>query len=167
MHSELLMGRLSDGLVLRVEGRGPLRESPAFREAAKSGLARGVVVFDTSACEYLDSTFVGCLIGIQKMAELSPDCRFLIAASPETRIKLFSTTSLDTYFHFVEAVPEPVAEFVEIDVDELDPEALGRHVLGCHRRLADMGGRDAAAFKAVADRLAQELGDEDLSQDLD
>ncbi len=158
MTSELLIGRFSNGIVVRVIGRGTMRESPAFRAAAELGLKAGAVVFDATRCEYLDSTFLGCLIGLKKACENTPQRRFLIAASPATRIKLFCTSSLDRYFDFIDTCPEVLAPCAAMDVGNLVPDELGRHVMRCHERLAEMGGRESATFQAVADRLAKELG---------
>ena len=171
MSSELLIGYASEGLVIRVVGQGTMKESPAFRAAALAFLdssgreggpdrQAGMVVFDTSDCTYLDSTFLGSLIGIQKACESvagGPHRRFVIAAPESSRYKLFSTSSLDKYFEFADACPQVIGEFESIDIDELDPEELGRHVMQAHWRLANQGGHDATAFRNVAQRLSEEL----------
>ena len=36
---------------------------------------------------------------------------------------------------------------------------LGRHIMECHRRLAELGGSQAASFRSIADHLARELGE--------
>jgi anti-anti-sigma regulatory factor len=159
MPSEFLIGRFSEGVVVRIVGRGTMQESLAFRAAVEPGLDAGVVVFDATHCDYVDSTFLGFLIWMKKACEQSAERRFVIAASHATRLKLFSTSSLDGYFDFVEACPEPLDKFVAIDAEERNPKELGRHVMRCHELLAEMGGRQAKPFKAVVDRLAKELGE--------
>jgi anti-anti-sigma regulatory factor len=159
MPSEFLFGHFSQGIVIRIVGRGTMQESPAFRAVVEHSPVTAVVVFDAMHCDYVDSTFLGCLIWTKKACEKSPERRFVIVASDATRIKLFSTSSLGGYFDFIDACPEPLDKLVTIDVKKLDPDELGRHVMRCHELLADMGGQKAEAFKAVADRLAIELGD--------
>jgi anti-anti-sigma factor len=158
MQTELLVGRTHDGTVVRIIGRGTMHESPAFRKLVEANLSCGPVIFDASECEYLDSTFLGCLIGLQKKSEQSRG-RFTIAASHETQLKLFSLSSLYKYFDFVEPNFGELKNLESVDVDKLDPATLGRHVMQCHGTLADRGGREAPAFRAIADRLAEELGD--------
>jgi anti-anti-sigma factor len=161
MESQLLMGYLPrGGVVIRVVGRGTMHESPAFREAAHIALGGGRLVCDMTDCEYLDSTFLGCLIGVQKLAEQNGPEALVIAADHSTQIKLFSTSSLDRYFQFVDEAPRPTSAWVAIEGDQLDREALSRHVLECHRRLADRGGVDGEAFRRVCDRLSQELDEQ-------
>ena len=158
MDSQLLMGNLPDGIVIRVVGRGTMQDSPVFRAAAELALKRGRLVCDMADCQYLDSTFLGCLVGVQKRAEMRPNAEFVIAADPTTRIKLFSTSALDQYFQFVDEQPAATGELVAIEGGELDRDELGRHVLDCHRRLAERGGADGEEFRRVCDRLEGELG---------
>jgi anti-anti-sigma regulatory factor len=158
MPSEFLFGRFSQGIILRILGRGTMQESPALRAVVEQSPGAAVVVFDATECDYVDSTFLGCLIWIKKACESAPQRRFVIAASAATRVRLFSTSSLSHYFDFIDACPEPLDKLVTIDVTKLDPQSLGRHVMRCHELLADMGGDKAKAFKSVADRLAVELG---------
>jgi anti-anti-sigma regulatory factor len=160
MPAELLVGRVSTGLVIRIVGRGTMQESLAFRAVAESNKDNGVIIFDAMQCNYLDSTFLGCLVGIKKACEQTPSRRFVIWACKATRVKLFSTSSLDKYFDFIDECPETIDEFELIDIDTLDPIALGRHAMRCHQYLAEMGGREAAAFRSVVERLSKEV-DED------
>lgn len=157
MQTRLLIGGIDGGSVVRVVGRGTMQESTSFRDAVLPHLDQGPVVFDASECDYLDSTFLGCLVGLQKAAEQSPSGRFVIAANESKRIQLFTTSALDKYFQFLDACPDPTTELAPVEIDALDKTNMGRHVAGCHERLAERGGPDAPAFKAVADRLSKEL----------
>lgn len=156
MHTQMFVGQIADGCVLRVVGRGTMQESVAFRSAIESNLDC-LIVFDASECTYLDSTFLGCLIGIQKSAEKSSRGRFVIAASDAMRLQLFATSSLDKYFDFIDNCPEIIGEMQKVPVDHLDAVTLGRHIAHCHQRLADRGGPEASAFRSIADRLSREL----------
>lgn len=157
MHTELFVGRIHDCAVVRIVGRGTMHESPAFRKLVEANLNCGPVIFDAERCEYLDSTFLGCLIGLQKKSEQSRG-RFAIAASHEVQLKLFSLSSLYKYFDFVEPDASKVQSLERVDIDQLDAQSLGRHVMQCHGTLAERGGREAPAFRAIAERLAEELG---------
>ena len=158
--SELHVGHFDKGIILRVVGRGTMQESPAFRAVVEQSPA-AVVVFDATQCDYVDSTFLGCLIWTKKACETPPARQFLIAASPATRVRLFTTSSLAHYFDFLDTCPEPLEPLVKLDVEKLDPAVLGRHVMRCHELLADLGGDKADAFRRVADRLAAELRERD------
>jgi hypothetical protein len=157
--SEFLVGRISNGLVFVIVGRGTMQVSPTLRAMVEASPMASVVVFDANQCEYVDSTFLGCLIWIKKECERLPQRRFFIIASETTRIKLFSTSSLHGYFDFLDQCPAPLGTMIQIDAEKIDPKELGRHVMRCHQLLADRGGAEAQAFQAVAQRLAKELGE--------
>lgn len=159
MSCEFLIGHVSEGVVVRLIGRGTMHESSAFQAAVEPNLQGGVVVFDATQCDYLDSTFLGCLVGIKKASAQRPNSRFIIAAPPQVRTALFSCSALHRYFEFVDECPQICDRFAAIEVPGLQARDLGRHVMRCHEGLAGVGGSEAPAFQAVADRLAKELGD--------
>ena len=148
------------GYVARLEGRGTMRESPAL-----SGFVSGVldreksaeVVIDLTECEYLDSTFQGCLVGLHRTFSSE---RFAIAGSPETLAKLFGPTHLEKLFKVRGEPPHCVGDWCPLPASELSRAELGRHLLECHLRLAEAGGPEAAAFARIAEKLALELDDE-------
>ena len=158
--SALLVGRADDTYLVRVLGRGTLQESLAFSKFTAECLrdASPLIVVDLSQCDYLDSTFMGCLMGVHKACEGGP-ARLRIVASPATRLQLFSTTLLDRVFEFDAACPPFKGELLALAATCDSERELGQHVMRCHRRLAEAGGQDADAFRSVADRLAEELGE--------
>ena len=159
MQTQMLVGAIEGGSLVRVVGRGTMQESPAFRKTADVLLKRGMVVFDAAECSYLDSTFLGGLIGVHKAAEQSRTGGFVIAATGPMRVKLFSTSALDKYFRFIDGRPAVLGELKPIDVEDLDTQSLGRHVAVCHASLADQGGPEASTFRSIARRLEEELGE--------
>ena len=178
--SALRVARTEGGCCVRVEGRGTMKESPAVQEfvvrtltaaaAATPGAApaAGVVTIDLSACDYLDSTFLGCLLGLHKQfspkaagggageAELSA---FAVAAPPERIAKLFGPTRLDRLIHPRSNVPCVAGEWVPLEVPTpvSDKRDLTLHVLECHRRLAEVEGPQQAAFLRIAEQLEREV----------
>jgi anti-anti-sigma factor len=161
--AKLTLTKTADGFVLRVDGRGTIRESPALREVGMSCLnqeSSDKLTVDLSCCDFMDSTFLGCLVALHKRGSRVGPGRFWIAAPPEHRHALLSATSLDRYFTQIDDTPPPVGPPQSIDVHRLDAQSLGRHVLECHRQLAQLDGPNQQAFTRVSQRLAQELGEE-------
>jgi hypothetical protein len=157
--SVIKAGRTRNGFRLLVEGRGTLRESPAVYEFAEHALSDecSTLVVDLSACDYLDSTFMGCLVILQKRHGHGTPPRLLIAAPPDVGHRVLAPNHLDGLFHMVDASPEVVGGEEALPSLELGVSDFGRHVLDCHRRLAEVDGPSQAAFAAVADGLAREL----------
>ena len=86
-----------DGCCIRIEGRGTMRESHSAAQFAARALAApaATVVVDLSACEYLDSTFLGCLVEMHRHGGKSVPPRFVVSAPSEKVRKLLSPTRLD------------------------------------------------------------------------
>ena len=62
----LQVGRTADGFLIRIQGRGTLQASPALEQFVHGSLqANQRIVVDLSNCDYLDSTFLGCLLKLR------------------------------------------------------------------------------------------------------
>jgi anti-anti-sigma regulatory factor len=157
--SSLKVSRTRSGYCIRVEGRGTLRESPTVHAFARHVLDSepAAVVIDLSACDHLDSTFLGCLIDLHRRYGALRPPRFSLAAPAEARKRLLAPSGLDALFHYLEDRPELIGEDVELSPLSLQREELGKHVLECHRRLVELGGPVGAAYQGIVDRLAEEL----------
>jgi len=157
--SALKVARTPAGHCVRVEGRGTMRESRTASEFAARSLAvpGATVVVDLSACDHLDSTFLGCLVEIQKRAGTASPPRFLVSASPEKVRKLLAPTKLDMVVKTTAQPPEVLGDYVALpSADPASPDVM-RHVMESHRRLAELGGPQQAAFAAIADSIEKEL----------
>lgn len=158
------VGRTADGYCVRVEGRGTMRESPGVMEFAAGTLGRGAgVAVDLTACEYLDSTFLGCLLSLYKRGQGAAGTGgsangFVIAAPADRRRRLLGPTRLDAVLRSADAPPPVVGEWVDLSAADLSPAELSRHVMDCHRRLAEVDGPNRDAFQRIADQMARDLG---------
>src|SRR4051812_10134118 len=96
--SVIKVGRTCTGYRLRVEGRGTLRESPAVAEFAGRAFEDGAstLVVDLLACDYLDSTFLGCLVNLHRRHGRCEPPRLLIAASPAVGRRAFAANHLES-----------------------------------------------------------------------
>jgi anti-anti-sigma factor len=159
----LKVARTRAGYLVRIEGRGTSRDSPALAAFVSQYLQaeqEASLVLDLCACDYLDSTFLGCLLRLHREYEEKSGAQLLVLADRETREKLLSLTRLDTVLQFVDSTPETLGGFVTIPSAELGVRELGRHVMESHRSLATLPCANAGLFEEIADRLARELEDQ-------
>ena len=109
--SRLRIGRTNSGCVVRVEGRGTLRESPAIQEFALHFLEqeqeRGVFVIDLAGCDYLDSTFLGFLVLLHGRYNRTEPHRFLVAASDDQCQRLLAPSRLNRLARYHRAESRP------------------------------------------------------------
>jgi anti-anti-sigma regulatory factor len=157
--SSITACRTAAGFLVRVEGRGTMQESPALREfaAAIDAGAQATLAVDLSACEYLDSTFLGCIAGIWRRTHGEPLLSLAICAPPDIRRRLLGATRLDTVLHCEDAAPAPTGPWSILASPELEKHEFGLHILECHRRLSEIESPSSGAFKVVADQLEKEL----------
>lgn len=157
--SKLKVARTANGYRLRVEGRGTMRESRAAQAFAMQSQPSGggQVVFDLSACDYLDSTFQGCLLELQRAFGRGPDSRFAIANPSDKVAKLLHNAHVDRFIHITTNCPEPIGDEIVIPPEVMDSHEMMQHVMECHRHLAEIGGPGQAAFQQIADQMAREL----------
>lgn len=146
------------GYVVSLEGRCTLQESPAFKDFVHKCLDSGLnVSLDLTACDFLDSTFLGCLIGIHKRSLQLGKMQFRVYASESCRLHLLSTSGLHHLFDFVDELPDTIGDCLSLEFRRVDTYDLGRHVMHSHRLLADMDGEDSDRFQSIADRFQHEL----------
>src|SRR5262249_2450828 len=69
----LKAGRTATGYLIRVEGHGTLRESDALQRFVRERLGDAdTLAVDLADCVCLDSTFLGCLLGLHKRMGTGP-----------------------------------------------------------------------------------------------
>jgi anti-anti-sigma regulatory factor len=156
----LTIHRTSSGYVFRIAGRGTMRESPAVRDFICGAIEDGAdVVADLSACEYLDSTFLGCLVLLHKRGQTSRGS-FAVHADEIARARLLGSVGLERVLNFVDACPDCIGDGVNLPQADLERTEFWRHLLETHRRLAELGGPAAETFQRIADQMARELGED-------
>lgn len=155
--AKITVARFADGVAVQVDGAGTMSESPvvyAFAEETLRASGQRVIV-NLADCTYLDSTFLGGLVGLLKRHGAAG--RFAIHAPPPKRQDLFGISRLDKVLPFVDALP-PTEATVPLEARaQLSRDELGAYIVECHRRLAELGGDQADDFGRVADALAGEL----------
>ncbi len=150
--------RCANGYVVALVGRGTLQETPAFRDFVEQCLENQLeVIVDLSRCDFLDSTFQGCLIGLHRESMSSGRKLLRVFADEQCRLQLLSTSGLHKLLDFVAECPTTQDEGISLDFGHFGSQTLGRHVMNSHRLLAELGGEDANRFREIADRLQAEL----------
>src|SRR5437764_877285 len=102
------VARTAAGFLARVEGWGTMRESPLLQGFAGECLDRDAssLVVDLSACGYLDSTFLGCLVGLHQRFSRGNPPRFVVAAGPEQRQRLLAPLQLHKVLKVIDEAPQ-------------------------------------------------------------
>ena len=158
-NSQIWACRSKSGYVIRVEGHGTMRESHALKEFLHCCFDQSElsVTVDLSECKFLDSTFLGCLVGLHKRLARPNSNGLTVVASADKIASLLHATRIDSLLNTASVAEDVVGECVPVTIAVQDPSGLGHHIMECHRRLAEIDGPDQIAFRRIADQLAQEL----------
>lgn len=157
--ARITVARFAEGVAVRVDGAGTMSESPVVHAFAEEVLKNGGqrVIVNLAECTYLDSTFLGGLVSLLKRHGGDAK-RFAIYAPPPRRQSLFGISRLDKVLPFVDQIPPLTDTTLPLEArEQLSREDLGRYIVECHRRLAELGGEHAQEFGQVAEALAGEI----------
>ncbi len=148
------------GCVIRVQGRGTMKESPTVKAVAMQALVgdeRTIVAIDLITCDYLDSTFLGALVELYNRFGRSKPTRFLVAASGEKRKALLYPARIDLIIPSTDSAPATRGDWVPIRVEPVGPRELSQHMMECHRSLSKFDSPMSGTFAKIADHLEREL----------
>ncbi len=155
----LFAARDGEHCLLRVEGRGTMRESPTFLAFMLQELSAPAAqaLVDLTACQYLDSTFLGCLVALHKRCGHPPNARFSIVADQPTRERLLTCTGLHRILNITDRLPVGTICWTPIPVCSPDAREFKQHVMQCHQNLAQCNGPQSATFQRITEQLQREL----------
>src|SRR5262249_13738980 len=115
------------------------------------------VQVDLRHCTYMDSTFLGTLIRLQRTVHGVEDGEFsLVCPSPECR-RLFQQMGVEGGFPTIETAECADQAWAEMTCGKDDVPAFQRSVVQAHQELAAVPGRCAETFREVARCLTEEM----------
>ena len=153
--SGLRLGKTAEGWLIRLEGKGTLMESTSFHQLVSEQLSEAgtQVCVDLSGCEYLDSTFLGCLVKLHTAAQGTQPPQFTVFAPPDACQRLLCALHLDRLLVVVDALPETVGETAYVPFTAPTREQLADMLAVAHRRLSQLGGPCAEQFARIAESM--------------
>lgn len=160
-HCDLCVAPSSKGFVIRVQGRGTATHSPTLANFVKGCFeqdSEACVAVDLLGCEYLDSTFLGCLLTLQRAGA---ETRFQVVADDAVRKRLLAATQLDSYLTLVSEAPKSTSPFTKIDTASVSVRELGQHMMEAHQALGEIPSDVASAFRRIASQLKSDLEQQD------
>jgi anti-anti-sigma regulatory factor len=144
-------------ITFQVDGRVTMAQSVPFRRLAEQALDAGVACLyvDLRRCLYIDSTFVGTLLVLQRAARDRAAFAILCPSAPCQRV--LDSLGLGRRFAVIQCDELPAHAWTEVDVTGEDRACLRFNVCESHQELVNVGGRTAEPFRAVAASLQREL----------
>lgn len=165
MAEALFFQENESGLFIRAEGHVTAAVSTDLRELVLGRLTKApvppVLAVDLSACEYMDSTFMGLLVGFHKRYRvLTGRLLTVLRPTPEC-VKLLVGLGILKLMTVVEG-PHPASPASWTSLHprhELSPEL----VLGAHRNLSELSPENEKKFSTLQSVLEQQIQKKDPS----
>ncbi|NOX97757.1 MAG: STAS domain-containing protein [Nitrospirae bacterium] len=159
----LKIGRRQQSVIFKVSGRGTIRNSPPLENLALAALKEGEakeIIIDLEDCLYMDSTFMGTLVGINA-ALLKKGNRKLIIVNANDRNKhLLSNLGLSRIMELRNKVGKFETEWELIVNAPLKSRVLAKHILAAHNSLEKIDAQSKARFSEVKRLLLESLSQE-------
>jgi anti-anti-sigma regulatory factor len=168
--SKILVARSADLGFIKVVGRGSFQNSGClkafYQQLLKEGVSRFVV--DLNACTYLDSTFLGILLGLGlKLKEAGNGLLHILNANPRN-LELLKNLGLDRLIniqgnHGNGMIPSRLNGVKDEHLEEMPCPVPTRAeaaptILEAHENLMEFDPRNIPKFKDVVEFLREDLG---------
>lgn len=155
-HDLIRFQQTPECITFAVFGRGTMKQTPALSTRARQALDAGQAVrVELCDCSYLDSTFLGTLLGLSRAAKQAASHEFtLVAPSAECKV-LIEQMGLDRLIPIVTPTADRDEPWQELDLSDTPSAAVIQEtVVRAHENLAEAPGPAAQPFKAIATKLA-------------
>ncbi|HEV3270836.1 MAG TPA: STAS domain-containing protein [Candidatus Methylacidiphilales bacterium] len=168
--SKILVARSADLGFIKVVGRGSFQNSGClkafYQQLLKEGVSRFVV--DLDACTYLDSTFLGILLGLGlKLKEAGNGLLHILNANPRN-MELLKNLGLDRLIH-IQGNHDPAMspnrlngvsseQLQEMPCPVPTRAEAAPTILEAHENLMEFDPRNIPKFKDVVEFLREDLG---------
>ena len=162
--ANILVATVDDTVCIKLDGRANFASSVDFKRLVnelKEGGKRKFVV-DLSACQIMDSTFLGMLAGLGtrlSSEDLAPADRPIELLNPTERVAdLIDNLGVSNLFNIVHCDSLKDVAYAEADAGEQPTKLdLSRNCLEAHEILMDLNADNVAKFKDVAKFFAEEV----------
>ena len=152
---------------LRVLGRATFKVGPLLKQFGTAAVEGGCnrVVLDVSACEGMDSTFMGVLAGMASRLARQAGGKMLMLNVPDKLFEVLQTLGLDQLMECrrLGAAPEPLVEpsLTERTLSPIAAPATDLHttqntMLEAHTNLAAVSAENQLRFKDVLAYLRED-----------
>lgn len=162
--SKILVARSANLGFVKVVGRGSFQNSGCLKTFYLQLLKDGVdkFVIDLDACTYLDSTFLGILLGLGLKLKAAGNGLLHILNASARNVELLKNLGLDRLIS-IDAKRIDLNGVASQKLEALDCEVLtkaeaGPTILEAHEALMEFDPRNIPKFKDVVEFLREDLG---------
>lgn len=157
------IGRRHQTVIFKVSGRGTLRNSLPLEKLARAALDEGEakeIIVDLKDCLYMDSTFMGVLVGINAALLKKGSQRLIIANADDRSKHLLDNLGLSRIMELRNDLGKFETEWELVADEPLEPRTLAKHILTAHDSLGKIDAQNQTRFGEVKRLLLESLSQE-------
>jgi anti-anti-sigma factor len=164
MNAEILIGTIDSDVYIKASGNVTANLSFPLREHLLKKISSMQVRFSTyidlSGVEYMDSTFMGLLVGIEReVSRKFKDHLFIINPS-ENAMKCLKSMRLNNFLTIQEKEISSGATFSAFDENvQMDEMEKSKIVLNAHKNLSSVSKENQEEFQMLQDMLENEISE--------
>lgn len=161
--SQILVGTVGQDVFVRVEGKGTHLISQSLRDFLLQMIERGFRSFlvDLNHCTYMDSTFLGMLVGVSLRLKTVTPVKMSIVHINERNLDLFRTLGIETFFqignHSAPAGSSRDSEMKALPESQAATQGWAETMLEAHETLARVNDQNVCRFKDVIAFLKEDM----------
>lgn len=159
--SPLSYCRIGSTTAVRVCGRATFPIAPAARRFVEDCLSQGApeVQLDLADCSHIDSTFLGTLLALKRLADRRrPPCRLTVRGLSLPCRQVLRQAGLDQLFPSAEGAPA-TCEWTPVPAQRGATGELQEQMVVAHQALAQLPGPAGEQFRPIAARLEAEFAE--------
>jgi len=159
--SKVLLGVIETGFIVKVIGRGTMEYCPELFEFLSNKIEKDKIeniYFELSSTTYLDSSFIGVIVSIQKKIKKFHNTDIIILNPSEKVKEIFNTMGL------IDILPiQENDEFRNIELNQEIQKKLEKNykdiklLLESHQNLMEINDENRKRFVLVEEMLKKEL----------
>ncbi|MEP0846747.1 MAG: STAS domain-containing protein [Phycisphaerae bacterium] len=158
---EIEIGALDGALYVGLGGRATQRTCPTVDRLVNDYLATQPgaprVVIDLLGCEWVDSTFAGWLLAMQKRFQRVPGARLELANCGERCRASLRKMQLGELFSLVDADPPEACRPIHCSTTDRPTKNDVQLMIAAHEALASVSADNARVFAPIVQILQQQL----------
>ncbi len=147
------------GITYKVEGRATMDHGLALRRYAEQVFACGVLCIyaDLRLCTFMDSTFIGTLLHVKRIACQSDQVHLTLVSPSEQCCRLLRQMGLDGVFTIATTDEPDDQDWTDLVPEPRDRGSFQRNIFQAHQELANLPGCVGETFRAVTETIRRDI----------
>lgn len=165
------IGYDSRGVYVDVNGEGTVKQSNSLKKILFNimekfkGIKEFQFYMNLTNCQYVDSTFIGLVLIVNKKLKESVDKNLIIIKPGGYVLDVIKQMGLENILTITQDMPEFPKEMQELEIEGINKLELAMMMYYAHSELADLNNENKKKFENAVNMLKKEIENEGIDLD--